>query len=178
MSAVPTYTPREPSGSLLGERAQAMASQRISEMPTHHWNEDSINNQHLKGRQDPGIRAFFFSYAVKSLLLLNRSRAPRGGSCWIITVGPGALRVSKTKRRKLPAQIGSNIRFNEEENTICSFGKWLWWREGPTRCWNSGGEDKSVRAAPLLPLEEDSLPLLDPQTILWAEQVDSRRDPL
>ena len=123
MSAVPTYTPREPSGSLLGERAQAMASQRISEMPTHHCNEDSVNNQHLKGRQDPGIRAFFFSYAVKSLLLLNRSPAPRGGSCWIITVGPGALRVSKTKRRKLPAQIGSNIRFNEEENTICSFGK-------------------------------------------------------
>lgn len=33
------------------------------------------------------------------------------------------LRVSKTKRRKLPAQIGSNIRFNDEENTICSFGK-------------------------------------------------------
>lgn len=37
--------------------------------------------------------------------------------------GARALRVSKTKKRKLPAQIGSNIRFNEEENTICSFGK-------------------------------------------------------
>lgn len=37
--------------------------------------------------------------------------------------GLRVLRVSKTKRRKLPAQIGSNIRFNEEENTICSFGK-------------------------------------------------------
>ena len=148
VSAVAMHTPREPSGSLLGERAQAMASQRFSEMPTHHWNEDSVNNQHLKGRQDPGIGAFFFSCAAKSLPLLNRSRAPGGGSCRIITVGPGALRVSKTKRRKLPAQIGSNIRFNEEENTICSFGKWLWWHEGPKRCWNSGGKRTRVWGQP------------------------------
>lgn len=37
--------------------------------------------------------------------------------------GAESARGQQNKEKEIAAQIGSNIRLNEEENTICSFGK-------------------------------------------------------